>query len=271
MNLRSKSFSAVFFCFCCIPALAEQIELKNGTKFSGTSIAVQGDMFRVKTAYGEMEVPRSDLATISFPKADSADAITEKQFAPVDETLSGTNYVNRTGGFELTVPEGWVLGPELRKKQPDIVAALKSADQSQFVVVTPERFAGNLTTYEVFCETQYQAKFQDYKRMEKSDIKLDGRPGIRMIFQGVSSVNHVSLKFLVYILQYEDKMIRLTFFTLEPLFADSLPVFEKIAGTYRLHKPVSVASMGLPRVLGRHQVPVLRRAQWYHAQSPLPN
>ena len=92
-----------------------------------------------------------------------------------------------------------------------------------------------------------------------------------MIFQGVSSVNHVSLKFLVYILQYEDKMIRLTFFTLEPLFADSLPVFEKIAGTYRLHKPVSVAAIRLPPELGRHQVPVLRLAQRYHAQSPLPN
>jgi hypothetical protein len=96
-----------------------------------------------------------------------------------------------------------------------------------------------------------QAKFEDYKRIEKSDIKLDGRPGIRIIFQGVSSANRIRLKFLVYILQYEDKMVRLTFFTLEPLFTDSLPVFEKIAGTHRLHKPVNVASIrSLPR-LGR--------------------
>jgi hypothetical protein len=202
-------------------------------------------MFRVKTAYGEIQVPRSDLVSISFAGVDSAEKVPDKQSAPVEETLSGASYINRTGGFELTVPEGWVLGPELRKQQPDIIAALKSPDQSQFVVVTPEKFAGNLTTYEVFCETQYQTKFQDYKRIEKSDIKLDGRPGIRMIFQGVSSINHIGLKFLVYILQYEDKMVRLTFFTLEPLFTDSLPVFEKIAGTYRLHKAVNVASIGL--------------------------
>jgi hypothetical protein len=246
MNRRGKSFSALFFCFSCVWALAEQIELKNGTKFAGTIVAVHGDMFRVKTAYGEIEVPRSDLVTISFPNVNSADNIPEKEPSPVEETLSGTSYINHTGGFELTVPAGWVLGPELRKKQPDIIAALKSPDQSQFVVVTPEKFAGNLTTYEVFCETQYQAKFEDYKRIEKSDIKLDGRPGIRMVFQGISSANHISLKFLVYILQYEDKMVRLTFFTLEPLFTDSLPVFEKIAATYRLHKPVSVASVTLP-------------------------
>jgi hypothetical protein len=245
MRICTKYMAGLLFCFACICAVAEQIELKNGTKFTGTVVAVQGDIFRVKTAYGEIQVPRSDLVTISFPGANSADNITEKQSAPVEETLSGTSYINRTGGFELTVPEGWVLGPELRKQQPDIIAALKSADQSQFVVVTPEKFAGNLTTYEVFCETQYQAKFQDYKRIEKSEIKLDGRPGIRMIFQGVSSTNHIGLKFLVYILQYEDKMVRLTFFTLEPLFTDSLPVFERIAGTYRLHKPVSVASARL--------------------------
>ncbi len=205
MRICAKYVTAVLFCLACICAAAEQIELKNGTKFTGTVVAVQGDIFRIKTAYGEIQVPRSDLVTISFSGANSAGDVPEKQSAPVEETLSGTNYINRTGGFELTVPEGWVLGPELREKQPDIIAALKSPDQSQFVVVTPEKFAGNLTTYEVFCETQYQSKFQDYKRIEKSDIKLDGRPGIRMIFQGVSSTNHIGLKFLVYILQYEER------------------------------------------------------------------
>lgn len=244
MSIRVKSLSAILICLSFVCARAEQIELKNGTKFTGTIVAVQGDVFRVKTAYGEIQVPRSDLAAISFPDPKSENT-PKKDSAPIDESLTGTAYINRTGGFELTLPDGWILAPELLKKQPDIVAALKSADESQFLLVTPEKFAGNLTTYEVFCETQYQTKFQDYKRLEKSDITLDGRPGLRMIFQGVAPTNHINLKFLVYILQYEDKMVRLTFFTLEPLFTDSLPVFEKIAGTYRLHKPVSVASIGL--------------------------
>jgi hypothetical protein len=99
-------------------------------------------------------------------------------------------------------------------------------------------------TYEVFCETQ-SGQIRGLQKNRKSDIKLDGRPGIRMIFQGVSSANRIRLKFLVYILQYEDKMVRLTFFTLEPLFTDSLPVLEKIAGTCQLHKPVNVASIRL--------------------------
>ena len=243
MRSRIKILGAVF-CLSWVCARAEQIELKNGTKFTGTIVAVQGDTFRVKTAYGEIQVPRSDLVSISFPDAEPGDT-SPKNSAAIDESLSGTAYINRTGGFELTLPDGWKLAPELIQKQPDIIAALKSADQSQFLVVTPEKLAGNLTTYEVFCETQYQSKFQNYKRLEKSDITLDGRPGIRMIFQGLAPLNHINLQFLVYILQYEDKMVRLTFFTLEPLFADSLPVFEKVAGTYRLHKPVSIASLAI--------------------------
>jgi hypothetical protein len=244
MSIRIRAFTAAFFCFSCVCARAEQIELKNGTKFTGTIVSVQGDVFKVKTAYGEIQVPRSDLASITFADAKSGD-IPSKDSAAIDESLSGTDYINRTGGFELTLPDGWVLAPELLKKQPDLVAALKSADQSQFLLVTPEKFAGNLTTYTVFCETQFQSKFQNYKRVEKADITLDGRPGVRIIFQGVAPVNNINLKFLVYILQYEDRMVRLTFFTLEPLFTDSLPVFEKVARTYRLHKPVSVASISL--------------------------
>ncbi len=223
---------------------AEEIELKNGTKVTGTIVEVEGDIFRVKMPYGEIRIPRTDLVKITFPDAKSASAAESNEPAQVDEVLSGTEYTNRTAGFQLVVPAGWVLASELRAKQSDIAAALKSPDQSQFLAVTPEKFAGNLTTYEVFCETQYQSKFEDYKRFEKSDMQLDGRPGIRLIFQAVAPNLHITLKFLVYIVQYEDRMVRLSFWTLEPLFEDSLPVFEKIARSYRLHKPVSVAVKG---------------------------
>lgn len=141
MSIRFKYLIALFFCFACICAQAEQIELKNGTKFTGTIVAVQGDIFRVKTAYGEIQVPRSDLVAISFPDA-KAGAAQQKDSSAIDESLSGTAYINRTGGFELTLVDGWVLAPELVRKQPDIIAAVKSADESQFLLVTPEKFAG---------------------------------------------------------------------------------------------------------------------------------
>ena len=223
---------------------AEEIQLKNGTKLTGTIVRVDGSVFQVKTAYGDVRIPRSDLISISFAGDQQPDNAAKTKEPPVvNERLAGTAYTNHTANFELGVPDGWLLAPELRKEQPDVIAALKSPDEAQFLVVTPEKFAGTLTTYEVFCETQYQTKFQDYKRLEKSDIQLDGRPGMRIVFQGVEPSSHVTLKFLVYIVQYQDRMIRLSFLTLEPLFADSVPVFEKIAHSYRLHKPVAVAAL----------------------------
>ena len=41
------------------------------------------------------------------------------------------------------------------------------------------------------------------------------------------------MKFLVYIVPYDGRIVRLTFFTLEPLFDDGTAVFEKMAASYR--------------------------------------
>ena len=177
MRLHVKCLGIALLAFAFVSTVkSEEIKLKNGTQVTGTPVAVEGDLFRVKTAYGEMQIPRSDLVSISFPDAKSSSEPSAKVNAPVDERLAGTSYTNRTAGFDVQVPAGWLLAPELREKQPDIVAALKAPDQSQFFVVTPEKFAGNLATYEVFCETQYQSKFENYKRTDKSDVQLDGNP-----------------------------------------------------------------------------------------------
>ena len=41
------------------------------------------------------------------------------------------------------------------------------------------------------------------------------------------------MKSLVYILPYEGRMVRLTFITLESFFEEGLPIFEKIAASYK--------------------------------------
>src|ERR1039457_5334205 len=48
---------------------AEELHLKDGTKISGTLTGVTGDTFRVKTAYGEIQVPRSQVVSITFPES----------------------------------------------------------------------------------------------------------------------------------------------------------------------------------------------------------
>jgi hypothetical protein len=222
-------------CLLCAALRAEEIQLKDGTKITGKLIAITGDTFQVKTAYGDIQVPRAEVVSITFPenqvKKDSAGS---KPRPPVDESLNGTTYKNRTANFQLTVPQGWVLAPELVAQSPDIVAGLKSPDEIYFVLVTPEKFSGTLSAYEGLVETQYQTNFKDYKKLSENPIQMDGRAGIRLIWHGKNTrANDVPLKALIYLLPYENRMVRLTFLTVEPVFDEGLPIFEKIAASYQ--------------------------------------
>jgi len=210
---------------------AEEIALKDGTKVTGKLTAINGDTFLITTAYGEIKVPRSEIVSISFAASQPKSAENDEAAAAVEESLVGATYTNRSAKFQTTIPAGWKLAPEMRKTK-DIVAALKSPDETLFFLVTPESFAGTLATYKVLAETQYKTKFSDYAKLSEADATLDGRGGIRMVFEGKPD-KATPMKCLVYILPYDGKMVRLSFLTLEPLFNDAVPVFEQIAMSYK--------------------------------------
>lgn len=209
---------------------AEELLLKDGTKITGKLAGISGDTFEVKTAYGEIKVPRSDVVSISFPENQPKNASGDATVPPVEESLTGTTYTNRTGSFQTTVPSGWLLAPEMRQAA-EVVAALKSPDDTLFFLVTPEPFAGTLATYKVLAETQYKGKFSEYEKVSESEADVDGYHGIRFVFQGKPD-KVTSMKCLVYMVPYEGRMVRLSFLTLEPLYNDAVPVFEKIVASY---------------------------------------
>jgi hypothetical protein len=225
---------------------AEEIQLKDGSKLTGKITAIDGNTFHVKTAYGEIQVPRTEIVSIQFPENSAKkEGSGEDAASQPDESLEGTLYSNRTAHFQVTVPAGWAISPELRKAK-EIAAALKSADQAHFFLVTPEPYTGSLTTYRVLAETQYQSKFQEYQKLSESETKLDGRNGLRIVFKGKPADTNTTLKFLVYIIPYEDRMVRLSFFTFEPLFDDAVPIFEKMAVSYHSTSDKPVAKLASP-------------------------
>ena len=101
---------------------AEEIQLKNGTKLTGTIVRVDGSVFQVKTAYGDVRIPRSDLISISFAGDQQPDNTAKTKEPPVvNERLAGTAYTNHTANFELGVPDGWLLAPELVRNNPTLL------------------------------------------------------------------------------------------------------------------------------------------------------
>src|SRR6266849_746372 len=97
-----------FLLAALVPASAEEFVLKDGTKILGRMVAVKGDKIEVETAYGKMQIRRSDILSINFPEnagtAVSQSSSDSTKPKPVDESLTGTQYVNRTGHCTLTVP-----------------------------------------------------------------------------------------------------------------------------------------------------------------------
>ena len=220
--------------FFCATFRAEEIQLKDGNKVTGKVISVTDDVFQIKTAYGNIQVPRAEILSIGFPENQPKSAKDAGTGAtPVDETLLGVTYTNRTANFQVTVPKGWMTSETLRSQSKDIIAALTSPDQTLIFMVTPEKFSGTLATYQVLAETQYQSRFKDYEKISQNEILLDGRTGVRVIWHGKNmSAHEAPLKAVVYFVPYEGRMVRLSFLTLEPLFEESLPIFEKIASSY---------------------------------------
>jgi hypothetical protein len=201
-------FSAILF---CQTTRAEEIQLKDGTKITGKLVGVNGDTLQIKTAYGEIQVPRADVISINFPENQTKQAVAGTPAGlprPVDETLSNGKYVNRSGGFTVQVPADWKLAPQVLAQTPSLIAALQSADATQLFLVTPEKFAGNLNTYRVLVET-------------------------RMVATATKKDNGTPFKFLVYLIPYDGRVVRVTFFTLAPLYDDASPTFDKIAASYR--------------------------------------
>ena len=238
---------------------AEELQLKDGTKISGKLIGISGDSLQVKTAYGDISVPRSQVLTISFPEnqpkrdGDGSPASSISK-PPVRESLDGTAYTNHTADFKINVPKGWALAPELTAKSSDIIAALKSPDQVYFLLVTPEKFVGTFATYKVLVETQLQTKFKDYEKVSESPVQIDGKSGTRLIWRGKNTAaNDAPMKSAVYIIPFENRVVRLSFLTLDGLFDDGLPVFEKIASSYQSIPPSTNTPLQQSLLLPNHK------------------
>ena len=116
-----------------LPAAAEEISMKDGTKIVGHLSAVTADKIEVETAYGKLQLKRTEIVSISFPEnapSKAPESTAAKADAPkIEESLHGAKYVNKTGNFSLTVPQEWVIDPDVRRA-PETYTVLSSRDKS---------------------------------------------------------------------------------------------------------------------------------------------
>jgi hypothetical protein len=228
-------------------AAAEEIVLKDGTKIVGHMTAISGDKIEVETAYGKMSLKRGDILTISFPENgnQSVPAGTQpakKDKPKIEESLDGSQYLNKTGEFSLSLPPEWKINPALSASS-DAIAGLSSGDNMRFLVVVREVFPGSLESYKGLSEIQVKNNLQDYEKLSESPTTIDHKSALLLSYRGtLAKANNLPVQFLTAIIPLGNTYYRITTWCVEPLFNESQSMFEKIISSYHDTRPSSVPS-----------------------------
>ena len=224
-----------------LTASAEEIAMKDGSKVVGHMSAVTADKVEVETAYGKLQLKRSDILTISFPEnaaGKAPEATAAKAEAPkiteppkIDESLQGARYLNKTGKFSLTVPQEWVINQEVRRA-PETLTVLSSRDKSRFLIVMQEDYPGSLESYKELTALSQRGKLSNYEELAESNVTIDGKAAMLVFYRGTMAKGGLPLAFASAIIGSGNTYTKMTVWCVEPLFHDMQPTFEKMLMSY---------------------------------------
>lgn len=182
-----------------IPAQADELRLKDGTKVIGTIVGFEDNSFKVQTSYGFALVRRDVVASITLseppkelPKAaQPAPARTEppppprpEPPPPIREEVQGNAYTNHTYGFRMYKPPSWRLIEGARKLLPNAVVAMGTADETTLFVVSREPFTGTLETYVAATSRRLRGTYENFRALEEKKLAIAGQPAIQQRFRG---------------------------------------------------------------------------------------
>jgi len=226
-------------------APAEEIVLRDGTKIVGHVTGITSDKIEVETSSGKVQLNRSEIMTISFAKSNSGKTpeigAEERDLPKNDEALSGTQYVNRTGNFSLTLPPGWVIDKDLLHS-PATLAGLTSKDQMRFALVIREEYQGSVESYKNQTMLHVQRTLDHFEELAESNTTIDGKAAVLVFYRGVvRETNEPPVEFLSAIISSGNRFTKISAWCVEPLFNDMQPAFEKIVNSYHSLGPVADA------------------------------
>jgi hypothetical protein len=232
-----------------LPCLAEEIALKDGTKIVGHMTAVSADTIEVETSYGKVQLKRADILTISFPEnnpSGTAAASAKQELPVIDESLNGTQYLNRTGKFSLALPNDWVVDAGLRRT-PGTLAALSSHDKSRFVMVTQEEYPGSLESYKEVTMLHARQTLANFEELSQSSATIDGKTALLVFYRGtLQKAGNIPVEFVSALIQSGNTYTKVSAWCVEPLFHDVQPSFEKILSSYHASARVTSADASKP-------------------------
>lgn len=235
------------FLLASLPAVAEEIVLKDGTKIVGHMTSLSSDKIEVTTNYGKMQVKRTDIMTISFPENGApnapAAAAPAKADAPnIDESLHGTQYVNKTGKFSLTLPADWIINTDLTRSA-SVLTGLSSRDKMRFLMVAQEDYTGSLESYKDLNQLHARRSLGNFEELAESPTVIDGKSALLVTYRGtLPKGDNLPVQFLIAIIPSGTTFTKLSAWCVEPLFHETQATFEKILTSYHSGGQPSLSS-----------------------------
>jgi hypothetical protein len=220
--------------------VANEITLKDGTKFVGRVTSITFEKAEVETSAGRIQSKSTDPGpeSIHFREGlstQSTEANTVKADLPkIDESLHGTEYVNRTGKFSLTLPPEWIINADLRHR-PVTLAGLSSSDKTCFAIVDQNEYPGSLASYKELTMAAARITLNNFEELSQSFATIDGKRAILALYRGnIPAPANTSVEFVTaFISRGDNKFTKVTAWCAAPLFHDMQPTFEKLVNSYR--------------------------------------
>jgi len=229
---------------------AEEINLKDGSKIVGHLTGVTSDKIEVETSYGKIQLNRKDIVSINFPENSPPKAPVgtmggviggvpsnlelpkvNQELPKIDETLTGTQYVNRTGKFMLTFPAEWVIREDLRHS-PLTLASLGSKDKTRYANVVREEYPGSLDSFKEMSLLNSRTTLSNFERLAESSTTIDEKPALLVYYRGVPKSNTLPVEYVSAIIASGHSYTKISAWCVEPLFRDVQSSLENILKSY---------------------------------------
>jgi len=187
---------------------------------------------------GGLSVARQE---VSSKGSAAVSATPQKDVLAIDESLNGSQYINRTAKFSLVLPPDWIINKEVRHS-PSTLAWLSTPDKRNWVGVTKEQDAGSLENFKEVFEVRARTKLTNYEKLSESSVTIDGKAAVLLSYR-VAVPNNTNLH-VVYLVAIVPSGI--TYSTVmawcgEPGFQAMRPIFDKILRSYRGTEQASAA------------------------------
>jgi hypothetical protein len=160
----------------------------------------------------------------------------------IDESLHGTEYVNRTGKFSLTLPPEWIINADLRQR-PVTLAGLSSSDKTRFAIVEQKEYPGSLASYKELTMAAARITLSNFEELSQSSATIDGKRAILVLYRGNIPVPpNTSVELVTsFISRSDNNFTKVTAWCAESLFHDMQPAFEKLVTSYHSSPRPAVA------------------------------